>query len=272
MWDFVSNDNDPSEVGQLRVNPSFGHGTHVAGIVSLVVPDARIMPLRILDENGEGELWRITAALIWAANHGADVANLSLGYPQNVELLKQLIDCSAFGTTPTGTQFPINNPGRMGITVSSGNGGNSTPIFPAAEDSHALPVAASTANDRLALFSTYHRDWVEASAPGENIVSALPGGRYGVWSGTSMAAPIAAGVTALVKAKYPTMFPTGHDLTDHVAETSVDIRYTHPNWTTQVRLHRVDALCAVTIFDPQVCPIPQNVTAASGFEEFLLKQ
>jgi len=230
------------------------------------------MPLRILDENGEGELWRITAALIWAANHGADIANLSLGYPQAVELLKQLIDCSAFGTTPTGTQFPLNSPGRMGITVSSGNGGNSTAIFPAAERSHALAVAASTRQDRLALFSTYDRAWVGASAPGEDIVSALPGGRYGVWTGTSMAAPIAAGLGALVKARYPTTFPNGHELMDHVAETSVDIRYSHPNWKSEVRLHRVDALCAVTIFDPQVCPIPQNLTERSGFEQFLIEQ
>src|SRR4029079_13408212 len=77
-WDFVDRDNDPSEVGQLRVDAAYGHGTHVAGIVSLVVPDAKIMPLRILDREGTGDAWRLVAALIWAANHGADVANLSV--------------------------------------------------------------------------------------------------------------------------------------------------------------------------------------------------
>ena len=84
-WDFVDGDNDPSEVGALHINPVYGHGTHVAGIVSLVVPDAKIMPIRILKPDGSGELWRITAGLIWAANHGADIANLSIGYPENVQ-------------------------------------------------------------------------------------------------------------------------------------------------------------------------------------------
>lgn len=92
-WDFVDGDNDPSEVGVLHADPIYGHGTHVAGIVSLVVPDAKIMPLRILRPDGSGELWRITAALIWAANHGADVANLSIGFPENNRVLHDLLDC-----------------------------------------------------------------------------------------------------------------------------------------------------------------------------------
>jgi subtilisin family serine protease len=101
MWDFVDDDNDPSEEGMLRTDPSFGHGTHVSGIVALTVPDAKIMPLRILDSDGSGELWRITAALIWAANHGADVVNMSIGYPDDVRLLHDLLDCLDVGVSGT---------------------------------------------------------------------------------------------------------------------------------------------------------------------------
>jgi subtilisin family serine protease len=228
------------------------------------------MPLRILDRDGSGELWRITAGLIWAAAHGADVANLSIGYPENTRVLHDLLDCIDVGTTPTGTTFPEIGTGRLAVSVASGNGGNTTMVFPAAETRDGmLSVAASTRYDELAIFSSYERSWVDVTAPGEEIVSALPGGRYGVWSGTSMAAPIVAGVTALVKARYPTNFATPHDLLGRVKETSVDKRFQIlPPWG-EVRLHRIDALCAVT--NNLACPIPANISNRSGFESFLIK-
>jgi thermitase len=221
--------------------------------VALTVPDAKIMPLRILDQNGEGELWRITAALIWAANNGADVANLSLGYPNRVRLLKDLLD--DLDGLPTGTQFPIGT-NRLQVAVSSGNGGNTTPIYPAAEQADGmLSVTASTRYDSLALFSTYDRSFVDVSAPGEDIVSALPGGRYGVWSGTSMAAPIVAGIAALVKARYPSTCPTPHEYLDHIQDAAVRIEQgTLPPWNVDIRHFRVDARNAVAT--PPVCEIP----------------
>lgn len=269
-WDFVDGDNDPSEVGILRQDPAFGHGTHVAGIVSLMVPDAKIMPLRILDRDGSGELWRITAAVIWAANHGADVANLSIGYPEDVRVLHDLLDCIDLGSSPNGTITPTTFPEigtrRLAVAVASGNGGNTAEVFPAAEQRDGmLSVAASTRYDLLAPFSSYERSWVDVTAPGEDIVSTLPGGRYGMWSGTSMAAPIVAGLTALVKARYPTTFASPHDLLDHVAETSVDKRYNNGD----IRLHRVDALCAIT--NNFNCPIPIPRPMSPGIEMFLEK-
>ena len=118
-------------------------------------------------------------------------------------MLHDLLDCVDMGSTATGTTFPEIGTRRLAVAVSSGNGANTTPVFPAAEQRDGmLSVAASTRYDELASFSSYDRSWVDVSAPGENIVSALPGGRYGVWSGTSMAAPIVAGITALVRARY----------------------------------------------------------------------
>ncbi len=269
-WDFVDGDNDPSEVGVLYQNPSYGHGTHVAGIVALTVPDAKIMPLRILGPDGSGELWRITAGLIWAAAHGADVANLSIGYPEDVRVLHDLLDCVDVGSTVTGTTFPEIGTRRLAVAVASGNGMGTAAVFPAAERRDGmLAVGASTRYDDLAAFSTYDRQWVKVTAPGEEIVSALPGGRYGMWSGTSMSAPIVAGVIALVKARFPTSFATPHDLLGQVKETSVDKRFDNvPPWG-EVRLKRVDALCAVT--NNQACPIPANNATTSGFENFLVK-
>ena len=256
-WDFVQGDNDPSEVGTLRIDPSYGHGTHVAGIVALTAPDVKIMPLRILDQNGEGELWRITAALIWAANHGADVANLSLGYPEDVRVLHDLLDCLDLGTTPTGTTFPEIATRRLAVAVSSGNGANAVEVFPAAEQRDGmLSVSATTRYDEMALFTSYGRSWVDVGAPGEDIISALPGGRYGMWSGTSMAAPIVAGITALVRARYTAACLTPHNILGHIKETAVKLRWDNTVQWGDVRLNRVDALSSVAT--APVCTVPAN--------------
>jgi len=69
-----------------------------------------------------------------------------------------------------------------------------------------LAVAASTISDTLPPFSNYGA-WVQVAAPGDRIISSVPGGGYGVWSGTSMAAPLTAGVAALVRAADPSLKP-----------------------------------------------------------------
>jgi subtilisin family serine protease len=89
-------------------------------------------------------------------------------------------------------------------------------------------------------------------APGENIVSALPNGRYGVWSGTSMSAPIVSGIAAMVKARNPNMPP--HDILDRVKDTGVELDYQDVN-RGRIKTSRVDAKCAV---DTQLCPIVVN--------------
>jgi subtilisin family serine protease len=89
------------------------------------------------------------------------------------------------------------------VIAAAGNTGDSTKIYPAAESTRGLiAVGASTTTDKLAAFST-RGFWIQVLAPGERIVSSIPGGRYGVWRGTSMSAPIVSGVAALIRAKYP---------------------------------------------------------------------
>ena len=248
-YDFVSNDSDPSDEGVLRQNPVYGHGTHVAGIVAMVAPEAKIMPIRILDTDGSGELWRVTAAIIWAANHGADVINISFGYNSSPDLLKDLLD-NCDGTPPEGTKTFPEMVRQVTVVAGAGNGGNALPIFPAGNRIDAqLGVGASTRYDHLWEFSTMSVGtsgsdrFIRAVAPGENIVSAIPGGRFALWSGTSMAAPIAAGVAALVKAKYPTL--TADQVAAQVAETGISWDCTHPT-RGPIKTNRIDAYCAVT--------------------------
>jgi subtilisin family serine protease len=132
------------------------------------------------------------------------------------------------------------------VVAAAGNGGDTTRQYPAAENVDGLiAVAASTANDTLATFSS-RGSWIQVAAPGVAILSTIPGGGYGTWSGTSMAAPIVAGAAALVRGAYPSL--TNRDAARHVERMSVEM-------DGDVSF-RVDAGIALTT-------LPENYPAAS---------
>ena len=192
-YDFVDNDEDPSEVGLPGVNPAYGHGTFVSGLVALAAPEARIMPVRVLDPNGMGDVWRLAKAMVWAAANGANVINLSLGTYTRTHVANELI--SGLATTGRGVV----------VVAAAGNAASNLPQFPAGEGgARLLAVAASTPIDTLAPFSDFG-SWVDVAAPGAGIWSTVPGGQYATWTGTSMASGLASGDAALVRAAYPSM-------------------------------------------------------------------
>ena len=250
-YDFVDNDPDPSEVGAYGVNLLYGHGTHIAGLVAHVAPGAKIMPIRVLDPNGQGNTWVVAKAIAYAVdpdgdpltNDGADIVNLSLSGVDDSSLLRDVIaaaTCSGSGGSSGGSSTSSGGPGgssggpsgtssgsggssggasstpggssalpclapnhRVIIVAAAGNNNSSTPAYPAADGVAGLiSVGASDQNDKLAGFSNFG-SWVMVAAPGEHITSSVPGGGYGTWSGTSMAAPFVSGEAALVLATYP---------------------------------------------------------------------
>lgn len=219
--DFVDGDAVPAEVGS-RADAGFGHGTHVAGLVALAAPGARLMPARVLDRQGRGNVWVLAEALAWAVDpdgrpatdDGAQVINLSLGTTEPTALLSLAVGLATceFDDDDDDLQHPGFDADRQrcakrfGAVVASaaGNSGSDVEMqYPAAEDvKGTLSVAASTAAHRIAGFSNWG-SWVRIAAPGEAIVSTVPGGGWGTWSGTSMAAPLAAGSAALLLATLP---------------------------------------------------------------------
>ena len=222
-YDFVDGDADPSEAAPSSV--SWGHGTHVAGLVALAAPGAQIMPLRVLDAQGQGNAWVLAEAMLYAVDpdgnpttdDGAQVINMSLGSVNRTNLLDTLVrlggcDMAALtnplgGFTDPGYNGDRERCGAFGgalVIAAAGNDGSKrVKQYPAAEGAYALlPVTASTSAHTLAAFANVG-SWVDVAAPGEGITSALPGGLYGTWNGTSMAAPLAAGVAALVKSVEP---------------------------------------------------------------------
>lgn len=222
-WDFVSQDPDPSEEGS-RGDLSYGHGTHVAGLVALAAPGARIMPLRVLDATGGGDAWTLLAALLHAVdpdgnpatNDGAHVINLSLASPVRTRLLDTVALLAS--CTPPDPAIPQDSlsdagydadrsrcdafGGAVMVAAAGNDGSSSLKTYPAAEGAYGLiSVAASAANGRLASFSNSGK-WIQIAAPGDGVTSSVPGG-WGTWGGTSMAAPLVSGAVALMRSLAP---------------------------------------------------------------------
>ena len=234
-FDFVDMDADPSEMGSLSMGP-YGHGTHVAGLIALAAPAAKIIPIRVLDQRGLGNTWVLAEALAFAVDpdgnpttrDGADVINLSLSTLRRTRMLRRVLERACDDDSAAGdNDFPVGSPNLV-IVAAAGNGGDFTEQYPAAENVDGLiAVAASTSSDRLASFST-RGSWIAVAAPGQGITSTIPGGQYGVWSGTSMAAPLVAAQAALIHAQFPKA--RNRDIVDHIAETGrridgpVDVR------------------------------------------------
>lgn len=187
--DFVNNDSDPDD--------DMGHGTHVAGTIAALTNNgvgvagiaggASLLAVKVLGSNGSGTVAAIADGINYAVQQGAKVINLSLGSPQSSTTLASAINSAlAAGVT---------------VVAAAGNDGTSTPMYPAAIKG-VIAVGATDSSDNRSSFSNYG-SWVTVAAPGSNILSTYPGGRYQAMNGTSMASPHVAGVAALVRSRHP---------------------------------------------------------------------
>ncbi|GBF04534.1 peptidase S8 and S53 subtilisin kexin sedolisin [Deinococcus aerius] len=190
-WDFYGNDALPQDEGALGIG-GYGHGTSVAGIVLQVAPNATILPLRVLGPDGSGDILGVAKAIDWAVKHGARVINLSLGSDERSQIVQDAIERAT----------------RSGVfVVASAGNENTDPITYPARDAagkgneRELSVGSVDARDVKSSFSNYGSA-LEVVAPGEDVFGPAPRDANGVpqlaaWSGTSMAAPMAAGGLAL---------------------------------------------------------------------------
>ena len=167
---------------------AFGHGTMVAGIVHLVAPTAKIMPLKAFKGDGTAQLSDILRALYYAADHGARVINMSFSLLVGSTELKRAIGYA--------------NNASVIMVASAGNTGLPYVSNPAAMQK-VIGVASTSNTDTRSTFSSYGTGvWV--AAPGEAIITTYPGQNYAAVWGTSFSAPIVAGVGALTVQVNPT--------------------------------------------------------------------
>jgi len=184
--------------GKNFVNPKIpptdkqSHGTHCAGIVCAenngtgivgVAPGAKVMPVKVLDDEGNGDMRNVAEGIRWAVNADADIISMSLGCPTPVKEVQQAIQFAESRGKP--------------IFVAAGNAGKTKQIFYPANYPETLGIGAVDENFRRANFSCTGDD-LDFMAPGVNILSTVPENWYAVMDGTSMACPFAVGVAALV--------------------------------------------------------------------------
>lgn len=236
----------------------YGHGTHVAGIAAALTNNAlgvaglgynsTIMSVKVLGDSGSGSYSWIASGIIWAANNGAEVINLSLGGTSASLTLRDAIDY-AWGKGAV-------------VVAAAGNNGTSTPFYPAYYD-NCMAVAATDSYDRLPSWSNYG-DWVDLAAPGYYIYSTLRTGGYGNKSGTSMASPHVAGLAGLLCATVGDSNGNGR-INDEVRER---IEATaDPISNTGAGSGRINAFKAVSASGDPVQPagsISGRVTDAAG--------
>ncbi|MDM5296838.1 S8 family serine peptidase [Bacillus pumilus] len=173
-----------------------GHGTHVAGTIGALNNDygtvgvasgVKLYAVKVLNKKGEGDLSSILRGIDWAITNKMDIINLSLGFTDNIPILRSAVDTAY----------------KKGLLVvaASGNDKKKSISYPAAYNS-VIAVSATTKKDTLASLSNTGKG-IEFSAPGEKIISTYLKNEYWYGTGTSQAAPHVTGMLALLKQLHP---------------------------------------------------------------------
>lgn len=228
----------------------YGHGTHVAGAaaaatnngigVAGVGYESSLMNGKVLGDTGSGYYSWVANGIVWAADNGAKVINMSLGGSPSSQALEDA----------------VNYAWSKGVVVVSaaGNSGSSAPSYPAYY-TNSIAVAATDSNDTKASWSNFG-SWVDVAAPGVSIYSTYKGNTYAVLSGTSMATPYVSGLAALVWAKGDCA--TNACVRDRIEQTADKVSGTGTYWTWG----RINAYNAVSqLLIPSPTPIPPTPTA-----------
>jgi subtilisin family serine protease len=249
-YDFVNDDSDATD--------DESHGTHVAGIAAAethndegiagVAWNCKILPVKILDDLGSGSYGEMSEAIIWAADSGADVINLSVG--------------GGFPSTTLENALKYAYDMNVVIVASAGNDGGAV-LYPAAYDDYCLAVAATDYNDERVDFSNSGGLWasnsgpeIDVAAPGARIISTVPTWFWGpdsfpyAWGdGTSQAAPHVAGLAALIKSVKPNL--SAAQIMDVIRYSADDVNFVNnlgiDNYIGYGRINTAKALVPTVI-------------------------
>ncbi len=230
------------------VDDKYGHGTHVAGSAASITnnatgvagtcPGCKLLNVKVLGDSGSGSFSAIANGIIWAADHGANVINMSLGASSGSSAVSDAVT------------YAWNH--DVVVVAAAGNSSTDQSFYPAAYP-NVIAVAATDKNDAMASFSNYGASWVDVAAPGVSILSTAPDHRNTIWrtgvsygtiSGTSMASPHVAGIAGLVWSK--AICTTASCVRSAIELGADHIEGTGTNWASG----RVNAYGAVTVSVP----------------------
>ncbi|OGG17228.1 hypothetical protein A3D78_07090 [Candidatus Gottesmanbacteria bacterium RIFCSPHIGHO2_02_FULL_39_14] len=253
--------NHPDLIGKIAKNKNctssktiddkYAHGTHVAGISSAITNNGvgvagtsynvRLLNAKGLGDNGSGYYSWIANCIIWSADNGASVINLSLGGSSSSQTLAD----------------SVNYAWNKGVVVvaAAGNSGSSSPSYPAYY-ANSVAVAATDENDQKAGWSNYG-SWVDLAAPGVSIYSTAPNHtnslkiyNYAFLSGTSMATPFVSGLAALLKSAGNL---NNQEIIDNLYNNADKISQTGNYWQYG-RINALNSLKEVFAFTPISTP------------------
>lgn len=256
-FNFRTNSTDTADVGDGVDNDgdgspdeSVGHGTFVAGLVSRVAPEALLLPVVVLDDEGFCSVYDVAKAIFYAIDRGVEVINVSIGSTYDGAVLEEaLMEAQSRGIVVVGAAGNINADRRE---------------FPASEDDFAFGVAALDELSIKAPFSSYAKQTF-LSAPGtskplggnpnvldpnRSIYSLIPNSGYAAWEGTSLSAPLVSGAAALIRAQHPEWAPqasTWFAIHSLLATTAVNVDALNPPYAEKLGFGRVNISGAVNL-------------------------
>lgn len=227
-YDFVNNDKDPSDDN--------GHGTFVSGIIAAnangkgivgIDLNVKILPVKVSNSSGKLSTENIAKGIYYAINQGADIINMSFGSDQPSVVEEEAI-------------WEAYNAGIV-LVAAAGNETTSEFSYPASY-TPVISVAATGEHDSIADFSNYGQ-FIDISAPGEQIFSTLSTGGYGTSAGTSFSTPIISGLASLLKASHPNW---SNDQIEWALEAGSD-SLDQAEWNQYSGYGRVNAYNALTM-------------------------
>jgi subtilisin family serine protease len=255
-WNFLEGNNNTLDQRVDSQTSISGHGTFIAGLIGLVAPGAKIMPIRAFSSDGVSDAFTVSQGIKYAVDHGARVINLSFGSTEDSQVMHEAIT------------YAKQRGVLLVAAVGNENKGNDVgPQFPANWNLEVMGVAAIDNNDRKASFSNFGTN-VSVVARGVNLISLYPELNdtpdYAVWSGTSFAAPLASAEAALILEG-----DSRRDARTAIENSAIAIDNRNPGLTGKLGKGRIDPLRALQSFNPatsnrsEIVLLPTSVEPAA---------
>lgn len=252
-WNFLDATKDTQEQRGDALTTVAGHGTFIAGLIALIAPDAKIMPIRAFSPDGISDAFTIARGIKYAVDHGARVINFSFGSTEDSAVMHDAVTYAQ----------------QRGVLMVAAVGNENkasgvAPQFPANWNLEVMGVAAIDADNRKAGFSNYGNN-VSVSAPGVDLISLYPeldnAPDYAMWSGTSFAAPLASAEAALILEA-----DSRRNARDAIEGTAIGIDHSNPGLTGKLGAGRIDPLRALQSLDPVTGNHNEIVLLPTGVE------